>query len=246
MAWLVDQVASERRVDHGRRFGSARGRDLDLVEPRGLKEGGVVIQRGSSDDSDALSPAGARGAGQGTSRARYPSARSGARIEIVLGDITHEQTDIIVSSASPDLEGSAGVEAAIRRRAGVAVLEECKRLRDANPRATPPNVIATGPGALVSARAIIHASGPNFDAETAALDLGRCYADALTLADQLGASSISMPAISTGRRGYPMFAAAPIALRAVRHSSTRLDLVRFVLFDKIAYRAFVRAFVASL
>lgn len=169
------------------------------------------------------------------------------RVEIVLGDITHEHVDAIASSASRALDGQNGVEAAVRRRGGVEVLEECRRRRDAayplGARAG--SVIATSPGNL-RVNWILHAVGPDYGTAADASELAHCFRELLRVADQLGVGTLAIPAISTGRRGYPVPIAAQIAVRTVRYAPTSLDCVRFVLYDKTRYAAFVRAFVATL
>jgi O-acetyl-ADP-ribose deacetylase (regulator of RNase III) len=89
---------------------------------------------------------------------------------------------------------------------------------------------------------VIHAVGPVYSgsADDERL-LASCYTESLRVADELGARSVAFPAISTGVYGYPLDAAAEIAVRAVREAETAVDLVRFVLFDGRAFGAFERA-----
>jgi O-acetyl-ADP-ribose deacetylase (regulator of RNase III) len=101
-------------------------------------------------------------------------------------------------------------------------------------------VITTG-GDLPAGH-VIHVVGPVYGREPdAASLLAACHTEALRLADELGARSIAFPAISTGAYGYPLDEAATVAIRAVREAETRLEEIRFVLFDAAAYEAFGRA-----
>jgi O-acetyl-ADP-ribose deacetylase (regulator of RNase III) len=92
---------------------------------------------------------------------------------------------------------------------------------------------------------VIHTVGPVYSArhDQSAL-LASCHTEALRVADELGALTVAFPAISTGVYGYPLDLAAPVAVRAVRGQTTRVEEVRFVLFGADAYAAFERALAA--
>jgi O-acetyl-ADP-ribose deacetylase (regulator of RNase III) len=106
--------------------------------------------------------------------------------------------------------------------------------------------VATLAGDL-PARWIIHTAGPVYSGspDDARL-LAACHTSSLAVADDLGVRTIAFPAISTGIYGYPLDEAAPVALAAVRDAPTRVEEVRFVLFDRDALDAFKRALEAAV
>ncbi|WP_394843662.1 O-acetyl-ADP-ribose deacetylase [Pendulispora brunnea] len=169
------------------------------------------------------------------------------QIEIVQGDITEQDVDAIVNAANSSLSGGGGVDGAIHRRGGRAILEECRRIRaERYPDGLPTGqAVATGGGRL-PARWVIHTVGPIYVRSSApARELASCHIESLRVADELGARSVAFPAISAGIYGYPLHEAAPIALRTVREARTSVELVRFVLFDEVALRAFTLAETSS-
>ena len=166
---------------------------------------------------------------------------AGARIELVQGDITRQDTDAIVNAANTTLLGGGGVDGAIHRAGGPAILEECRGLGGC---ATGDAKI-TGGGRL-PARSVVHAVGPVYrdGAHGEPEALARAYRRSLEVATDAGVRSIAFPSISTGAYRFPIEAAARIALGAVAafvraHPGT-LGLVRFVLFtapDRTVYEA---------
>jgi O-acetyl-ADP-ribose deacetylase (regulator of RNase III) len=165
------------------------------------------------------------------------------RIEAVRGDLTEQSVDAIVNAANSGLLGGGGVDGAIHRRGGPAILEECRRLRaERIPDGLPTGeAVATTAGNL-PARWVIHTVGPVYSAsEDRSELLARCHMSSLAVADELGATTVAFPAISTGVYGYPVRLAAPVAIRAVRAAQASVELVRFVLFDDEALRAFEAA-----
>jgi len=165
------------------------------------------------------------------------------RIELVRGDITDERVDAVVNAANSSLLGGGGVDGAIHRKGGSAILKECREIRrTAHPEGLPTGkAVATSAGNL-PARWVIHTVGPVFSkSEDRSALLASCHTEALRVADELGARSVAFPAISTGVYGYPLELAAPVAIQAVQQTVTRVELVRFVLFDATAHRAFERA-----
>ena len=93
---------------------------------------------------------------------------------------------------------------------------------------------------------MIHTVGPVFSpSEDRSHLLASCHAESLRVADEVGARTMAFPAISTGVYGYPLDLAAPVAIKAVTEADTRVEEVRFVLFDDEAYRAFERALAES-
>jgi len=170
-----------------------------------------------------------------------------AEIVLLQGDITGQTVDAIVNAANSSLMGGGGVDGAIHARGGPAVIEECRRLRATTlPRGLPPGrAVATTAGKL-DARWVIHTVGPVYsNNEDRSHILASCHTESLRVADELGARTVAFPAISTGVYGYPLDAAASVAVRAVREADTRVTEVRFVLFDAPAFDAFARALDAS-
>ncbi len=167
-------------------------------------------------------------------------------IGLVQGDITRQSVDAIVNAANSSLMGGGGVDGAIHARGGPAIIEECRRLRATTlPRGLPPGrAVATTAGKL-DARWVIHTVGPVYSKnEDRSHLLASCHSESLRVADELGARTVAFPAISTGVYGYPLDAAAAVAVRAVRDATSNVDEVRFVLFDAPAYEAFARALAA--
>ena len=163
-------------------------------------------------------------------------------IEVVRGDITEVEADAIVNASNSSLVLGSGVAGAIRRKAGPEVQKEADRIRrERFPDGVPVGeAVATTAGDL-AARWVIHAVGPVYAAETdPASLLASCYRNSLAVADEVGASSVAFPAISTGVYGYPIQEAAPVAVGAVRDAETRVERVLFVLFDDEAFAAFRR------
>ncbi|WP_033309219.1 O-acetyl-ADP-ribose deacetylase [Streptomyces iakyrus] len=161
-------------------------------------------------------------------------------IELVQGDITRESVDVIVNAANSSLLGGGGVDGAIHRRGGPAILEDCRRLRAAHLGKGLPTgqAVATTAGEL-DARWVVHTVGPVFStSEDRSGLLASCYRESLRVAGELGARSVAFPAISTGVYGWPMDDGARIAIETVRAAGTTVEQVRFVLFDRPAYEAF--------
>ncbi|MFJ7228642.1 O-acetyl-ADP-ribose deacetylase [Streptomyces tendae] len=161
-------------------------------------------------------------------------------ITLVQGDITRQSADAIVYAANSSLLGGGGVDGAIHRRGGPAILAECRRLRAGHLGKGLPTgrAVATTAGDL-DARWVIHTVGPVWSAtEDRSGLLASCYRESLRTADELGARSVAFPAISTGVYRWPLDDAARIAVEAVRAARTSVTEVRFVLFDTPAYEAF--------
>jgi O-acetyl-ADP-ribose deacetylase len=162
------------------------------------------------------------------------------KIELLRGDITEQAVDAIVNAANRSLLGGGGVDGAIHRAGGPAILEACKRIRAEHyPDGLPTGeAVATTAGAL-PARWVIHTVGPVYaKSQDRSEQLAACHVNALRVADELGARTVAFPAISTGVYGYPLEDAAPVALSAVRSADTSVEEVRFVLFDRRSLDAF--------
>ncbi|MES4889520.1 O-acetyl-ADP-ribose deacetylase [Streptomyces sp. NPDC096012] len=163
-------------------------------------------------------------------------------ITLVRGDITRQHADAIVNAANSSLLGGGGVDGAIHRRGGPAILEECRKLRASRYGGGLPTgqAVATTAGEL-DAGWVIHTVGPVWSATEDRSDLlAACYRESLRVADELGARTVAFPAVSTGVYRWPMDDAARIAVATVRNTPTAVEEARFVLFDERAYDAFAR------
>ena len=155
----------------------------------------------------------------------------GATLELVQGDITHQDVDAIGNAANSGLRGGGGVDGAIHRAGGPAIMAECRRIGGCP---TGSAVITTG-GDL-PARHVIHAVGPVWHGGGGgeADLLAGAYRTSLQVAVENGCRTVAFPSISTGVYGYPIAEASRVALAAVarflREDPGKLDLVRFVLF----------------
>ena len=163
------------------------------------------------------------------------------------GDITQQDVDAVVNAANGTLMGGGGVDGAIHRVGGPAILEECKRVRSERyPDGLPTGrAVGTTAGKL-PARWVIHTVGPVYSSsDEDPVLLASCHRESLRVAEELGAGSIAFPAISTGVYGYPLELAAPVAMEAVRAAPASIEEIRFVLFDERAHDAFGRALEAT-
>jgi O-acetyl-ADP-ribose deacetylase len=159
-------------------------------------------------------------------------------LSILEGDITREETDAIVNAANSGLRGGGGVDGAIHRAGGPAIMEECREIGHCP---TGQAVITTGGN--LKARHVIHTVGPVYSGggrnEPALLK--SAYLESLKLASKKGLKSVSFPAISAGAYGYPLNEAASIALKTAidyLKEHQEIELVRFVLFGKPMYDVF--------
>ncbi len=156
------------------------------------------------------------------------------RIELVTGDITAEQVDAVVNAANSSLLGGGGVDGAIHRKGGPAILEECRALRASRyGRGLPVGqAVATTAGRL-PARWVIHTVGPVFSVDVDRGPLLRsCYTISLAVAADLGARSIAFPLISSGVYRWPKDDAVLQALTVLRAGVTSVEVIRLVLFDE--------------
>jgi O-acetyl-ADP-ribose deacetylase (regulator of RNase III) len=165
------------------------------------------------------------------------------RVVLVQGDITEQAVDAVVNAANSTLLGGGGVDGAIHRRGGPAILEACRRLRAKRyPDGLPVGQAAATTAGRLPSRWVIHTVGPVYSPrEDRSALLAACHVESLRVADTLGCATVAFPAISTGAYGYPLELAAPIAIAAVSTARTAVAEVRFVLFDRPAHAAFERA-----
>jgi O-acetyl-ADP-ribose deacetylase len=152
-------------------------------------------------------------------------------IEVVLGDITAQDVDAIVTAANESLLGGGGVDGAIHRAAGPRLAEAGAAIAPCDPgdaKATP--AFDLDP----PVRHIIHTVGPVWEGGGygEAEILASCYRRSLEVADELGARSVAFPAIATGVYGFPPDQAAQIAVRTIRSAATAVGQVRLVAFDQ--------------
>jgi O-acetyl-ADP-ribose deacetylase (regulator of RNase III) len=170
---------------------------------------------------------------------------AGRTIHLQKGDITLVKADAIVNAANSQLAGGGGVDGAIHRAAGPAIMRELDGIRARIGRCEPGKAVATGAGKL-DAKYIFHAVGPVYrdGAHGEPEQLASCYRECLGMAAERDLKTIAFAAISTGVYGYPMDEAATIAIREiaafVRHQSS-VEEVRMVLFNEGALRAFEHA-----
>jgi O-acetyl-ADP-ribose deacetylase (regulator of RNase III) len=165
------------------------------------------------------------------------------RITLVQGDITVELVDAVVNAANGGLMGGGGVDGAILRAGGKAQKEARRALRDRIGRLPTGHAAASEAGDM-PASWVIHVVGPVHGRGTAE-QLRSCFTEALRVADELGARTVAMPAVSAGVYGWPIDEVAQTAVDAVRTAETDVEEVRFVLFSQPACEAFERVLTAG-
>jgi O-acetyl-ADP-ribose deacetylase (regulator of RNase III) len=165
-------------------------------------------------------------------------------IEVVLGDITRQRVDAIVTAANESLLGGGGVDGAIHRAAGPELARAGAAIAPCDPgdaKATP--AFALDP----PVRHVIHTVGPVWEGggHGEADVLESCYRRSLRLADELGARTVAFPAIATGVYGFPAAEAARIAVRTIGSTTTRVDTVYLVAFDPATHDTLAAAVQAE-
>jgi O-acetyl-ADP-ribose deacetylase len=160
-------------------------------------------------------------------------------LAVVPGDITEQHVDAIVNAANRAMRGGGGVDGAIHRAGGPAVLADCRRRF--------PDGLETGQAGWTTAgnlpaRWVIHVVGPNRNAgESDRSLLTSCYANALKVADELGVTSIAFPLVSAGAYGWPLDDAAAAAVETLRSTPTDVEESRIVAFGAAAKQALLAA-----
>ena len=152
------------------------------------------------------------------------------KVTLVEGDITTQEVDAVVNAANSRMRGGGGVDGAIHRAGGPAVLEDCKRRF--------PDGLATGDAGWTTAgempaRWVIHVVGPNYRAgQTDRSLLTSCYARALEVADELGARTVAFPLVSAGIYGWPLDDAVDAAVSTLEGADTQVEEARIVAFGR--------------
>ncbi len=172
------------------------------------------------------------------------------RLSLLQGDITRQSTDAIVNAANSSLMGGGGVDGAIHRAGGPAILEECKQIVSRQGRLPTGEAVITTSGNL-KARHVIHTVGPVWHGGQSGEPelLASAYRQSLRIAVANGLKSVSFPSLSTGAYGYPVRLAAAVALETVidfLHQQESLEEVVFVLFDDATYQKYGQALAALL
>ena len=168
------------------------------------------------------------------------------RLSVIQGDITRQDTDAIVNAANSSLMGGGGVDGAIHRTGGPAILEECKQIVAKQGRLPIGQAVITTGGNL-KARFVIHTVGPIWHGGSQGEPdlLASAYRESLKVAAENNLVSISFPSISTGAYGYPVAQAAEVALNTVvsflSEQATSIKEVVFVLFDSATFASYSSA-----
>jgi O-acetyl-ADP-ribose deacetylase len=169
------------------------------------------------------------------------------QLRLHVGDITRFRADAIVNAANNSLLGGGGVDGAIHRAGGPAILAACRELRAT----TLPDGLPTGQAVATTAgdlpaRWVIHTVGPVYSAsEDRSALLASCYRESLRVADEKKALTVGFPAVSAGAYGWPMTEAARVAVESILATPTSVETVTFVLFSPDAAAAFEQALDAA-
>jgi O-acetyl-ADP-ribose deacetylase (regulator of RNase III) len=172
------------------------------------------------------------------------------RLALLQGDITRQSTYAIVNAANSGLMGGGGVDGAIHRAGGPAILEECKQTVSRQGRLPTGEAVITTGGNL-KAKHVIHTVGSVWHGGNSGEPelLASAYRQSLSVAVEKGLKSVSFPSISTGAYGYPLRLAATVALETVIDFINRdetLEEVVFVLFDDETYQTYAETLEALL
>jgi O-acetyl-ADP-ribose deacetylase len=170
----------------------------------------------------------------------------GGRVRLIVGDIAKQNVDVIVNAANWTLLGGGGVDGAIHRAGGTAILEECREIRKNQfPQGLPTGEAVITTAGSLPARFVIHTVGPIYgrhDGREAEL-LAACYKNSLRLAVENSMHSIAFPAISTGAFGYPPAKAAAVASQSIVEflaTDEFIKEVRLVFFSQSDLKTFLK------
>lgn len=164
-------------------------------------------------------------------------------ITIIRADVTTQDVDAVVNAANNAMRGGGGVDGAIHRAGGPEVLADCRRRF--------PRGLATGSAGwttagAMKARWVIHVVGPNYSAgQTDRTLLVSCYANALAVADDIGARTLAFPLVSAGIYGWPLDDAARVAVETLRRTPCAVEQARLVAFGQASYDALTAAMNAE-
>ena len=167
------------------------------------------------------------------------------KLSLLQGDITRQSTDAIVNAANSGMMGGGGVDGAIHRAGGPAILDECRKIVSRQGRLPTGEAVITTGGNL-KAKHVIHTVGPVWNGGHGSEPelLASAYRQSLRISVENGLKSVSFPSVSTGAYGYPIKLAAPIALETVIDFLNRdesINEVVFVLFEDKTYQEYTRA-----
>jgi len=169
----------------------------------------------------------------------------GGRVSVSVGDITREAVDAIVNAANSTLLGGGGVDGAIHRAGGPAILEECREIRRTlYPEGLPAGEAVITGGGFLPARFVIHTVGPIYGRGREAELLAASYRNSLALAAARSLAGVAFPSISTGAYGYPREEAAAVASRAIAEfidGDETVEEVRLVFFSERDMKVFLRS-----
>jgi O-acetyl-ADP-ribose deacetylase (regulator of RNase III) len=160
-------------------------------------------------------------------------------ITVERGDITSQRVDAIVNAANTAMRGGGGVDGAIHRAGGPAVLADCVERF--------PDGLATGEAGWTTAgdlpaRWVVHVVGPDYTrGQTDRALLTSCYSNALAVCDELGAESVAFPLVSAGIYGWPLSDAAAAAVETLRSTPSRVKQARLIAYSEAAYDALSQA-----
>jgi len=155
------------------------------------------------------------------------------RLTVVRGDITTQEVDAVVNAANRGMRGGGGVDGAIHRAGGPAVLEDCRRRF--------PDGLSTGQAGWttageMTAHWVIHVVGPDYGrGQRDRSQLVSCYANALSVAEELGATTIAFPLVSAGVYRWPKEDAVAAAVETLRGTPTQVEEARLVAYDRATF-----------
>ena len=154
---------------------------------------------------------------------------NGVVLQLVAGDITQQDVDAIVNAANSSLLGGGGVDGAIHRAAGPELAQYCRRLGGCDI-----GDAKITPGFRLKAKWVIHTVGPVWRGGQHGEPelLASCYRTSLARADEVFATTVAFPAISTGIYGYPATLAASVAVETLRSTATSVELIRLMCFNE--------------
>jgi O-acetyl-ADP-ribose deacetylase (regulator of RNase III) len=161
------------------------------------------------------------------------------RIEVVRGDITRADVDVIVTAANQWLAGGGGVDASVHRAAGPELLQALRPLAPCPPGQA---VLTPAFGLGPRVRHVVHAVGPRYGQDTPSDELlASAYTSSLARCDEVDAASVAFPAIATGVYGYPLEEACVVSVKALKTARTSVERCVLVAFDHATHEAWERS-----